>query len=40
MTYKKKIGTAGEELAAELLKSKGYYIINDVIFPVLTERST
>ena len=27
MTYKKKIGTAGEELAAELLKSKGYYII-------------
>ena len=27
MTYKKKIGAAGEELAAELLKSKGYYII-------------
>ena len=23
----KKIGTAGEELAAEILKGKGYYII-------------
>ena len=27
MTDKKKIGAAGEELAAEVLRSKGYYIV-------------
>lgn len=27
MTYKQKIGSAGEELAAEILKSRGYYIL-------------